>query len=90
MFEDMFKKILWNNKIPKFRKDIIENLTNLGGLKMINFFYLSLKISSIKRITVQTEGWAEFPIQMGIHKIIQYGDQYAKKKTGTHYKQILV
>ena len=77
----MFKEFLWINKIPKFRKDIIENLTNLGGLKMANLKNLdhSLKISWIKRISIQTDGWAEFPIQMGIHKIIQYGDQNAKK-----------
>ena len=76
----MFKKFLWNNKIPKFRKDIIANLTNLGGLKMVHLktFDLSLKISWIKRISLQRDGWAEFPKQMGIHKIIVYGDQYAK------------
>ena len=81
LLEDMFKKFLWNNKIPKFRKDIIENLTNLGGLKMVNLrtFDMSLKLSWIKIISLQREGWAEFPIQMGIHKIIEYGDLYAKR-----------
>ena len=47
-------------------------------MKMTNFVY-SLKISWLKRITTQTEGWAEFLIEMGIQKVIKYGDQYLTK-----------
>ena len=43
-----------------------------------NFDY-SLKISWLKRLITQTEGWVEFPTEMGIQKIIKYGDQYLTK-----------
>ena len=43
-----------------------------------NFDY-SLKISWIKRINTQTEGWVKFPTEMGIQKVIKYGDQYLTK-----------
>ena len=59
----------------------MENLTNLGGLKMTNLkiFDYSLKISWVKRIITQTEGWAEFPIEMGLLKAVRFGDQFLKK-----------
>ena len=79
--EDMFKSFLWGKKPPKFRKSILENLNNLGGMKMTDLktFDYSLKISWIKRLISQNEGWAEFPLEMGILKTIQYGDQYLHK-----------
>ena len=59
----------------------MENLTNLGGFKITNLktFDYSLKILWVKRIIAQKEGWAEFPIEMGIRKAVRYGDQYLKK-----------
>ena len=82
--ENMFKTILSNKKTPKFRQEIVENLTNLVGLKLTNLrnFYYSLKISWIKRIITQTEVWAEFPTKMNIQKLIQYGDLYPEKLLG--------
>ena len=79
--ENMFKNFLWGKKPPKFRKNILENLNNLGGMKMTNLenFDYSLKISWVKRLTTQTEGWAEFPTEMGIQKILKNGDQYLTK-----------
>ena len=79
--ENMFKNFLWGKNPPKFRKNILENLNNLRGMKMTNLknFDYSLKISWLKRITTQTEGWVEFLIEMGIQKVIKYGDQYLTK-----------
>ena len=75
--ENLFKKFVWNQKSPKFRKEIMENLKDLGGLKMTNLkiFDAALKISWIKRIATQTEGWAEFPNHFEIQNVIIYGDQ---------------
>ena len=87
--EEMFKNFLWYQKAPKFRKEIMETLTTLGGLKMTNIkiFDLSLKISWVKRFIAQTEGWAEFPNSMGFSKILIFGDQYFKKlQQKTHNK----
>ena len=68
--ENMFKNFLWGKKPPLFRKNILENLNNFGGMKMTNLknFDYSLKISWLKRITTQTEGSFEFPTEMGIQK----------------------
>ena len=78
--ENIFKRFVWNYKNPKFRKEITENLKDLGGLKMSNLetFDAALKISWLKRIISQTLGWAEFPNQLNIHKIILYGNLYPK------------
>ena len=87
--EEMFKNFLWHQKVPKFRKEIMETLTTLGGLKMTNLkiFDLSLKISWVKRFSAQTEGWAEFPNSMGFSKILVFGDQYLRKlQQKTHNK----
>ena len=66
--EETFKNFLWNNKIPKFRKEILETLSNLGGLKLTNLqkFDFALKISWVKRLMNQKEGWAIFPMQYGL------------------------
>ena len=76
--EETFKNFLWNNKIPKFRKEILETLSNLGGLKLTNLqkFDSALKISWIKRLMNQKEGWAIFPMQYGFGNILRYGDKY--------------
>ena len=71
--ENIFKKVVWNQKNPKFRKEIMENLKDLGGLKM------TLKVSWLKRIIIQTQGWAEFPNHFKINNIILYGNLYQKK-----------
>ena len=44
----------------------------------LKFFDAALKISWIKRIATQTEGWAEFPNYFNIQNTIIYGDQYPK------------
>ena len=69
-----------DSKENKFRKEIMENTTNLGELKMTNLkvFDGALKISLMKRLTTKEEGCAEFPMQLNIHKIPKYGDLYPK------------
>ena len=58
----------------------MEILIDLGELKMTNMkiFNMALKLSWLKRLNIQTEGWAEFPIQYEIHNICKYGDQFPK------------
>ena len=83
--EQLFRNFIWNKKKPKFRKEIMETLPNLGGLKMTDLksFDQALKISWIKRLMNQEKGWAEFPMKHGLNEILRYGDQYPKQILGT-------
>ena len=69
-----------DSKENKFSKEIMENTTYVGELKMTNLkvFNATLKISLMKRLTTQEEGWAGFPMQFNIHNIPRYGDLYPK------------
>ena len=51
LLESLFRNFIWGKKHPKFRKEIIENLPVLGGLKMTNIrnFDAALKLSWAKR-----------------------------------------
>ena len=79
--EVIFKRFLWGDKPPKFRKEILETLPTLGGLKLTNLliFDASLKISWLKRLVNQELGWAEFPMKYKILDITKYGDIFPKK-----------
>ena len=76
----LFKKIIWNGKNPKFRKEIMESPIEKGGLGLTDLktFDKSLKLSWLKRIQFQNEGWAEFPHIYNIQKIVLFGDNYAE------------
>ena len=76
-----FSKFIWNSKTPKFRKNITENSICQGGLGLTNLslFNSALKISWLKRLLSQTTGWAVFPIHFNIHKLILYGDEFARE-----------
>ena len=78
--EKIFQEFIWGQKNPKFRKEVMENALNLGGLKMTNLctFDSALKLSWLKRIINQNDGWAEFPQEFNIHNIFKYGDNYTK------------
>ena len=78
--EKIFQEFIWGQKNPKFRKEVMENALNLGGLKMTNLrtFDSALKLSWLKRMINQNEGWAEFPQEFNIHNIFKYGDNYTK------------
>ena len=71
----------WGNKPPKFRLDILESTYREGGLKMTNIktFDTALKISWLKRLKNEDDGWEEFPRILNIHKIILFGDHYHMK-----------
>ena len=79
--DNLFKNFIWGNKPPKFRKEILETLPNLGGLKLTNLkiFDHALKLSWLKRIAILEEGWVEFPEKYGIRKILKYGEEYPHK-----------
>ena len=79
--EELFKKFIWQEKGPKFRKEIMETQTSLGGMKMTNLriFDASLKLSWLKRLNNQIKGWAEFPIQYKILDTLKYGDHFPQK-----------
>ena len=51
--DNAFKNSIWNQKPPKFRRDILENKTNCGGLKMTN---LRVFNHAIKRLKNQEDG----------------------------------
>ena len=59
----------------------MENALKLGGLQMTNLctFDSALKLSWLKRIINQNDGWAEFPQEFNIHNIFKYGDKYTIK-----------
>ena len=48
------------------------------GLTDLKTFDKSLKLSWLKRIQFQNEGWAEFPHIYNIHKIVLFGDNFAE------------
>ena len=71
----IFKKILWNNKPPKFRKEIIEAEIIDGGLKLHNLekFDLSLKFGWAKRLLRSESKWTVFPNFWGIYDAFTFG-----------------
>ena len=82
--ENVLRNFIWDQKPPKFRKEIVENPHNLGGLKMINLvaFNNSLKISWLKRLKKQYDGWEQFPRHFDIHKIVLFGDKLTQSIIG--------
>ena len=72
---------IWNGITPKFRKEITEGLINHGGLGLtyLSLFNTSLKLSWLKRLQSQAQGWVAFQIkiQYNIHKLVLYGDIFA-------------
>ena len=79
--ENIFMNFIWCNKQPKFRHEIVELPLMKGGLCLTNLpnFDLALKITWLKRVQNQNSGWAEFAHALSIHKIVLYGDLFAKK-----------
>ena len=87
--ENLFRKFIWGKKNPKFRKEILETIPNLGGLKLTNLkiFDYALKLSWLKRMTNLDDGWVKFPEKFGIRKMLKYGSEYPfKKKEKVHNK----
>ena len=76
--ENLIKNFIWKNKPPKFRLDILEATYRAGGLIMTNLKTsdTALKVSWLKRLKNEDDGWEEFPRTFNIHKIILFGDRY--------------
>ena len=79
--ENVFREFIWNHKPSKFRKGIFQSPLEWGGLKMINLetFDKALKLSWIKRLKNEKDGWEYFPRYYNIHKVIMFGDKYPQK-----------
>ena len=75
--EKMFQNFILGQTNPKFRKEMMENALNLGGLTMTNIstFDSALKLSWLKKFITQIEGWVEFPLAFNIQNIFEYGDR---------------
>ena len=60
----------------------------------LKVFDSSLKLSWLRRIINQTEGWVEFPIEFNISNIFKYGDVYiinfTKRTKNKFWKDILL
>ena len=76
--EHIYYNFLWDSKPAKFRKEILYNPIEEGGLKYPNLaaFDKSLKITWLRRILKEDKGWCIFPTFFKIHKIFLFGDMY--------------
>ena len=76
--ETIYNNFLWDSKPAKFRKEILYNPLEHGGLKYSNLvsFDKALKITWLRRILKENSGWCIFPIFFNIHKIFLFGDDY--------------
>ena len=82
--EFLFESFLWNRKTPKFRKQILEKITDEGGLHYTNIrsIYAKMKVSWFKRLYKTIVGWATIPYSYKIDNIYVYGDVYQEKLLG--------
>ena len=76
--ELIYKKFLWGSKPPKFKKAILQNPVEQGGLKYLNLeiFDKALKTTWVRRIINEDEGWATFPHHYKIHRLFLFGNIY--------------
>ena len=65
-------------KPPKFRKEILQNPVEYGGLSYPNLtnFDKSLKITWSRRIIKENQGWNIFPNFLNIHKTFLFANSY--------------
>ena len=80
--ENVFKKFLWQDKPPKFKLSILENLIANGGLQFPNIrkIDMTMKASWIKRLYRSDDGWAATPLHYGLGKVYDYGDVFLQRK----------
>ena len=66
------QKFSWGDKPPEFKQCLSESDKELGDLELTNILLYdkALKISWLRRICNQTEGWASFPLYYNIAKAI--------------------
>ena len=79
--DSIFDLFLWNGSTPKYRKQILENMIEDGGLQYPNIRHIdaTMKVSWFKRLYKSTVGWASLPNALGLDSIYVYGDLYQKK-----------
>ena len=79
--EKIYHKFLWGGKPANFRKEILCNTVEHGGLKYINLsvFDKALKVTWIRCILKVHEGWSIFPHNFRLHKIFLFGDNFINK-----------
>ena len=79
--ETLFENFLWNGKPPKFRKQILERITEEGGLHYPNIRSIdaTMKVSWFKRLYKTDVGWAAIPYSYNFSNIYIYGDVYLEK-----------
>ena len=94
--ECIYYNFLWDPKPAKFRKEILYNPIEYGGLKYPNLadFDKSLKITWLRRILKDDNGWCIFPTFFKIHKIFLFGDMYlenlVKTCTNEFWKDVIL
>ena len=76
--DKIYQSFLWGVKPPKFRKEILQNPVEYGGLSypFLIDFDKSLKITWLRRIIKEKDVWSIFPNFLNIHKIFLFGDSY--------------
>ena len=79
--DSLFDLFLWNGSTPKFKRGIMENRIEDGGLQYPNITHIdaTMKVSWFKRLYKSKEGWASVPNFYNMNNIYIYGDLYQKK-----------
>ena len=79
--DSLFDLFMWNGSTPKFRKKIMENRIEDGGLQYPNIRHIdaTMKVSWFKRLYKTVGGWASLPNSLGMSNIYIYGDLYQRK-----------
>ena len=79
--EQLFYTFLWNNKPPKFRREIMEANTTDGGLKLHNLkiFDAALKIGWLKRYNNTSSKWSVVPYNFDFDGLFKYGVDYIER-----------
>ena len=94
--DTIYYNFLWDSKPAKFRKEIINNPIEHGGLKYFNLsaFDKALKITWLRRILKENSGWCIFPTFFNIHKIFLFGDDYLntllRSCTNPFWKDVII
>ena len=76
--QSLIDSFLWNNKPPKFRREILEAELAEGGMKLHNLKIISmaLKAGWIKRYLSSIAKWTSLPDYYEFGEICTYGENY--------------
>ena len=83
----IFKNFIWNNKPPKFRKEIMESDIMDGGMKLHNLqnFDQALKLGWAKRLLTSQSKWTIYPTYWDIYDCFEYGPDRLDRTTEVIY-----